>query len=56
VRRYREQVAEEARDEVREEKPEEDVGSVASDSHTERDGLPIGEKRAAANRDEDPPA
>ena len=56
MRRHRERVAEEARHEVREEKPKEDAGSVASDSHTESDGLPTGEKRAAANRDEDPPA
>jgi hypothetical protein len=55
VRDHREQVAEEARHEVRGEKPE-DTDSVASDPYGESDGLPTGEKRAATNRDEDPPA
>ena len=55
MREHREQVAEEARHEVREEKPEE-TDSVASDPHADGVGLATGEKRAATNRDEDPPA
>jgi hypothetical protein len=54
VREHREQVAEEARHELREDKPEE-TDSVA-DPHVDSVGLPTGEKRAATNRDEDPPA
>lgn len=45
VRRHREPVAEEARDEVREENPKEDADSVSSDSHAESDGLPTGVNR-----------
>ena len=56
MRRHREQVAEEARHKVRVEEPDEDAGSVASEPHAESDRLPTGEKQAAANRDEDPPA
>jgi hypothetical protein len=56
VRRHREQVAEEARHKVTEEDPDEDACSVASDPHAESDGLPTGEKQAAVNRNEDPPA
>ena len=55
MRGHREQVAEEARHEVREEKPEH-TDSVASDPYAESDDLPTGEERAATNRDEDPPA
>ena len=56
MRRHREQVAEEARHEIREEKLEEGAGSVVSDPHAESDDLLTGKKQAAANRDEDPPA
>jgi hypothetical protein len=55
MREDREQVAGEARNKVREEKPE-DTAMVVSGPHAESVGLPTGEERAAKNRDEDPPA
>jgi hypothetical protein len=55
MRGHREQVADEARHEVRAVALE-DTAAVASDPHAESGGQPTGETRAAANREEDPPA
>lgn len=55
MRGQREQVADEARHETREEEPN-DTASGTSDSHTESGGQPTSEARAATNREEDPPA
>ena len=55
MRGHRNQVAEEARHDVRDEEPE-DSGSIASDPHAESADQPTGEEQAATNREEDPPA
>ena len=55
VRGHREQIADEARQEVSEDEPE-DSASAAADPHGDSAGMPTGEEQAATNRDEDPPA
>ena len=55
MRGHREQVADEARREVREEALD-NTTAVAADAHAASGGQPTGEEQAAANREEDPPA
>jgi hypothetical protein len=55
VRGHREQIADEARHDVREEAFE-DTAAVAADARAESGGQPTGDTQAAANREEDPPA
>jgi hypothetical protein len=55
VRGHRNQIAEEARQEIRTE--ESDVAaSTAADQHRENGGKQTGEEQAATNREQDPPA